>query len=74
MMRKDRQPAKIEDVPTRESGARKPVEAQRRPDVLDTGDRGDAPRTPYGLTEPNDDRGDATRHHDGRNPKRVEGR
>lgn len=36
------------------------------PDVTHTGDRGDQPRIPYGLTEPTSDRGDATRHHDGK--------
>jgi hypothetical protein len=51
----------------RETGARKLEPGWgKRPDPTDTGDKADRPRKPYGLTEPNDDRGDATRHHDGR--------
>lgn len=37
----------------------------QNPDPMQDGDRGDRPKEPYGLTEPLDDRGDATRHHDG---------
>ena len=50
-----------------ETGARKPVEGESlRPDPIHTGDRGDEPKRPFGLIEPEEDRGDATRHHDGR--------
>jgi hypothetical protein len=52
----------------RETGARapKPDPVHRQPDPVDTGDRGDRPKKPYGLTEPMDDRGAKTRHHDGK--------
>ena len=52
----------------RATGARKFVARPdlENPDVTHTGDRGDQPRIPYGLTEPMSDRGDATRHHDGK--------
>jgi hypothetical protein len=54
------------DVANYESGARKPVPGiSRRPDPVHTGDRGDEPKRPFGLTEPEEDRGDAMRHHDG---------
>ena len=59
-----------EDSNRRETGGRK-LEARpdaKMPDPLDTGDRGDKPREPYGLTEPLDDHGAETRHHDGTQP------
>jgi hypothetical protein len=53
----------------RETGARILVS---RPEVekrnrLDTGDAGDRPKRPYGLTEDENDRGASTRHYDGVN-------
>lgn len=54
------------DTTSYESGARKPVAGRsRRPDPVHTGDPADEPKRPFGLTEPEEDRGDATRHHDG---------
>lgn len=58
------------DVNRRHTGARK-LEAHpeiREPDPVHTGDRGDEPKLPYGLTESLGDRGPATRHHDGTQP------
>lgn len=53
-----------------ESGARKLVERPdlKNDDLIHTGDPADEPKRPYGLTESSGDRGDATRHHDGRRP------
>jgi hypothetical protein len=53
-----------------EHGARK---LQARPEIVHpnpvhTGDPADDPKYPYGLTEPAEDRGDATGHHDGVEP------
>ena len=58
----------------RESGARVPKSGKsRRPDPIHTGDRGDEPKEPYGLTESMEDRGGATRHHDGVQPPAASG-
>lgn len=56
-----------EDTNHRETGGRvlKARPDLTNPDPLHDGDRGDKPKRPYGLTESLDDRGDATRHHDG---------
>ncbi len=57
------------DENERESGARVPKRGEsRRPDPIHTGDKGDEPKQPYGLTEPLEDRGERTRHHDGVQP------
>lgn len=37
----------------------------RRTDPIHTGDQGDEPKKPYGLTEPTSGHGEAPRHHDG---------
>ncbi len=58
------------DSNRRETGSRK-LQAHpeiKQPDPTHTGDKGDEPKTPYGLTEAMEDRGDATRHHDGKRP------
>ncbi len=55
-----------------ETGARK-LQAEpafKRENPVHTGDPGDEPKQPYGLTEPMDDRGNATRHHNGVQPSR----
>jgi hypothetical protein len=58
-----------------ETGARKPLAGvSRRPDPVHTGDAGDEPRKPYGLTEPTDDRGEATRHYDGKDEEDARGK
>ncbi len=57
------------DENNRESGARVPKRGEnRRPDPIHTGDKGDEPKRPYGLTEPVQDRGQSTRHYDGVQP------
>lgn len=56
------------DINMRHTGARKfeaHPEIEKEPNPVHTGDRDDEPRVPYGLTEPQDDRGAATRRHDG---------
>lgn len=55
------------DITEYETGARK---LERRPelsapDVIETGDRADRPKIPYGLTESVKDNGSATGHRDG---------
>ncbi len=55
----------------RETGARKLEErGSRRTPAPDTGDKGDRPKKPYGLTRPVDDTDDKTRQSDGRQPTR----
>ena len=55
----------------RESGARAPKPGTSlRPHPIHTGDRADEPKEPYGLTEPDDDVDDKTRHSDGQQPSR----
>lgn len=52
----------------RATGARK-LKARpdlENPDIIHTGDPDDEPKLPYGLTEPDDDRGDAASNYDGR--------
>jgi hypothetical protein len=55
----------------RETGARAPKSGiSLRPDPIHTGDRGDEPKGPFGLTEPVDDVDEKTRHSDGQQPSR----
>lgn len=61
----------MSDDNNREAGARAPKPGtSRRPDPIHTGDRDDAPKEPYGLTEPVDDVDEKTRHSDGQQPSR----
>ena len=55
----------------RETGARKlePHPEIKRQSFVDTGDRGDDPERPYGLTQSMDERGSRTRQDDGKQPK-----
>ena len=60
------------DENKRETGDRK-LQSEpnfRRENPVHTGDRGDEPKKPYGLTESMNDRGGATRHYDGVQPSR----
>lgn len=61
----------MQDDNDRETGARAPKPGHSlRPDPIHTGDRGDEPKKPYGLTEPADDADEKTRHSDGQRPSR----
>lgn len=74
MQNDNRDPADERPDGGHETGARKPLEGEsRRYDGVHSGDKGDAPKKPYGLTEPHNDRGDAARHHDGVQPKEQQG-
>ena len=61
----------MEDDNNRETGARQPKPGVNiRPNPIHTGDRGDEPKEPYGLTEPIDDVDEKTLHSDGQQPSR----
>lgn len=61
------------DLNRRETGARfrKEMPQSVRPNPVHTGDKGDEPKKPYGLTESIDDVNEKTRHSDGQNPPGI---
>ncbi|WP_442580589.1 hypothetical protein ACSBOB_00870 [Mesorhizobium sp. ASY16-5R] len=61
----------MSDENNRETGVRKPQPGvSHRPDPIHSGDRGNEPKEPYGLTESVDDVDEKTRHADGQQPSR----